>query len=63
MTIVMADAVQEMPEEEREAYKDGSLMTILYADDTLLVGDQQEKLQAFLDAVAKVGLRYGLELH
>ena len=40
-----------------------NLLSILYADHTLLIGYQECPLQLFLDAVAKVGARYGLELH
>ena len=63
MTVLMADAVRELSPEAQRACKDDGLLSILYADDTLLVGYQQKHLQSFLDAVARVGGRYGLELH
>ena len=38
-------------------------MTLLYADDIVLVGYREEPLQECMDSVARVGARYGLELH
>ena len=37
--------------------------TVLYADDTLLVGTSPEKLQSHLDLVASIGASYSLHLH
>ena len=63
MTVVMADAVREVPEATRKAHEQGSLSALLYADDTLLVGDSAEHVQNLLLSVAEVGKRYGMELH
>ena len=63
IAVVLQDAVYKVNSEDRESYAKGELATLLYADDTLLVGVSQDKLQHLLDAVAVVGLRYGLELH
>lgn len=63
MSVVMADAVAMMSPQDQEAHRKGQLFSLLYADDTLLVGEKQRPLQAFLDAVACVGRRFGLELH
>ena len=63
MTVLMHDAVAELSVEDQRRHREGELGTLLYADDTLLVGYQGPPLQAFIDAVAGVGQRYCLELH
>ena len=59
----MGDAVRELSPEDQKLHKDSALLALLYADDTLLVGYEEKPLQSFLDAVARAGTRYGLELH
>ena len=61
--VIVEGAVQLLSVSEQESFKDSGLATILYADDTLLVGTSQSQLQGLLDAVATVGARFGLELH
>jgi hypothetical protein len=63
MTIVMEDTAAELDKKAKAAYDKGDLATVLYADDTLLIGVSPERLQNYLDAVAVVGARFGLELH
>ena len=63
MTVLLEDAVRELSPSARDKYDRQLLMALLYADDTLLVGYDQDALQSFVDAVANVGARYGLELH
>ena len=41
----------------------GSLDVVLYADDTLIIGASEARLQEMLESVANVGGRYGMELH
>ena len=43
--------------------QNGSLGVVLYADDTLLIGVSEARVQELLDSVADVGLRFGMELH
>ena len=63
MSILMEDAVESLGEEDRAQHNRGELASVLYADDTLLVGISSESLQRFLTAVADAGAGYGLELH
>ena len=51
------------PQSSQDMFGTNSLDAYLYADDTLLVGVSQERVQELLDAVAKVGSDYGMELH
>ena len=59
----MQDAVASLSPESQALYGKGSLDSLLYADDTLIVGVAQERVQELLDAVAATGLKYGMELH
>ena len=52
MSVLMADAVEDLTPPARKAYSDGLIFPILYADDTLLVGYQKHALQSFLDSVS-----------
>jgi len=63
MTVVMDDAVHSMGEGAQAAFKASSLGVVLYADDTLLIGVSEARLQEFLESVASVGERFGLDLH
>ena len=63
MTVLMVDSMRELHQHGHQDDGLDNLLSILYADDTLLIGYQERPLQLFLDAVAKVGARYGLELH
>ena len=63
ITVLMADAVSEVAPEHQKLHEEGRLVSSMYADDTLLIGYQKEPLQSFLDAVARTGARFGVELH
>ena len=63
MTVVMRDAAQNLEGTAKEACRKGGLATVLYADDTLLVGTGGPELQDYLASVAEVGKKFGLELH
>ena len=63
MSVIMFDARLELKDEWQALFDRGGLAALLYADDTLLISVSQQALQAFLDAVAAVGGRFGLELH
>ena len=59
----MKDAVGTLSPESQALYDKGTLDSLLYADDTLIVGVAEERVQELLDAVAATGLNYGMELH
>jgi hypothetical protein len=63
MSVVMKDAVELVSTTEQKMHDDGLLASLLYADDTLLIGVSNAALQHFLDAVASSGASCGLELH
>ena len=52
MTVLMADAASELAPEHQKLLGEGRLLSLMHADDTLIVGYQEESRQAFLDAVA-----------
>ena len=59
----MHDAVDMLTPAAREAYTNGDLADLAFADDTLLVGVSRDHLAEYLAAVAAAGQRYGLSLH
>ena len=63
MTSIIQDSVETLSSEDRQKYQSGNLATLLYADDTLLVGESGPILQRLLDAIATTGTAYGIELH
>ena len=63
MTVLVRDAKEELSAEDVARYDRGDLAAILYADDTLLTGSSAGSLQRLLNAVAKVGERFGMQLH
>ena len=63
MTVLMHDAVNELPAKEKELMQRGGLAELLYADDTLLLSVSADSLQVFLASVSKAGAEYGLKLH
>ena len=63
MSVMMNDAVSSLSCESQALYGKGSLDSLLYADDTLIVGVAEERVQELLGAVAATGLNYGMELH
>ena len=54
MTILMHDASLELPHEDQELLQKGCLASMLYADDTLLMGVSPDSLQGFLKAISKI---------
>lgn len=63
MSIIVEDAINDLTPDLKAQIAEGSLSVLLYADDTLLIGSSSRSLQRFLDAIARAGLRFGLELH
>ena len=64
MTILMHDATAKM-QQDFNIQLPPSLVchAILYADDTLLLGINEEHLQKFMDCIAQLGSSYGLSLN
>jgi len=63
MSVIIKDSIEQLPAAVQHTFSTGSLSILLYADDTLLLGTSESSLQQLLDAIAAVGLRYGMELH
>jgi hypothetical protein len=63
MTVVMADAVSMLPDADKELVDKHELAALLYADDTLLIGVHQDKVEKILAAIEQSGANFGLELH
>jgi len=63
MTVLMSDAQAKLPQSDKDRAATGILASLLYADDTLLLGVEEASLQRFMAAVAEVGATYGLQLH
>ena len=63
MTVVVHDATASLSPELKEAVAQGKLNTVLYADDTLIVGVEESHLQGMLTAISETGARYGMSLH
>ena len=63
MTILVNDSVDLLGLDSQEPFKDGALDTLLYADDTLVIGVEEFHIRELLDAIAEVGARFGMELH
>ena len=63
MSVMMKDTVGSLSLESQAMYGTGSLDSLLYADDTLIVGMAEERVQELLNAVAATGKKYGMELH
>ena len=63
MSVVIEETKESLSIEAQEQVRNGSADILLYADDTLLVSSAGPCLQELLHTVAKIGPRYGLELH
>ena len=63
MTVLMHDAMAKLSAADRDLAARGDLVSLLYADDTLLLGIENGSVQRFMVAVADVGATYGLQLH
>ena len=62
MSVITNDAISMLSAESQEQLVNGSLDVVFYADDTLIIGASQARLQELLESVAAVGWRYGMEL-
>eukprot|EP00959_Pyramimonas_sp_CCMP1952_P045990 960665-Pyramimonas_sp.AAC.1 len=63
MTVALHDATGSLSPGAQRAFQEGGLDVLLCADDALIIGAQQEHVQELLDAVARAGAGYGMELH
>ena len=63
MTVVVSDSICQLGEEMRRQFESGSFSVVLYADDTLVIGDRESAIQEMLNAIADVGSRFGMALH
>ena len=63
MTVLLRDAVGTLSQQDQRSYAEGELSALLYADDTLLVGGSAPGLQRLVEAVARTGAKFGLQLH
>ena len=52
-----------LPPETRKCYTEGSLTTILYADDTLIVRRNAKQVEQLLRTIELAGNNFGLQLH
>ena len=63
MTMLMGDAVAELSPACLQAFRQGALLDVVYADDTILLGSIAEFVQEYAQAVQRAGAKYGLALH
>ena len=63
MTILMQDARALLSPKARAALEDGSLSELLYADDTLVMGESASLVSEYGAAIEQAGAAYGMSLH
>ena len=63
MTLLMHDTIQLLSTAGQQAFRDGTLFDVLYADDTILLGSDAALLQEFAAAIERTGINYGMSLH
>ena len=63
MSVIMHDTVADLEPDDKASPSQDRLATVLYADDTLLIGPTKKSLNRLLSLVASKGRAYGLELH
>ena len=63
MSVLLSDAVEFIGDAAKLAYKKMDLADLLYADDTLLLGVNDQHVAEYLKTVQDAGNRYGMELH
>ena len=63
MSVLLQEAVCLLGPGARRAYDQGDFADVVYADDTLLMGGDDQHLNEYLHAVATAGGKYGMELH
>jgi hypothetical protein len=63
MSVLISDAKQNLAAPSKDALLENRLFEILYADDTLLVGDRSDEVQNFAAVIEAEGAKYGMSLH
>ena len=63
MSVMVRDAVCSLSPASLNVFGTNSLDAVLYADDTLLIGAAEGRVQELLNSIATVGEKYGMELH
>ena len=63
MTVLMTDARELLSTSAQTAFAKGGLEDVLFADDTLLIGDSSAHIEEYMAAVERCGLDYGLQRH
>ena len=63
MSVLVNDAVAYLGPQDQNSFNRRDLATLLYADDTLLMGVSATAVNNFLEAVSHTGQNYGMELH
>ena len=63
MTLVVHDAVDQLGAADQLLVRTHRLAAVLYADDTLLLGETADSVERFLAAVERAGATFLLQLH
>ena len=63
MTVLMHDAKNSLSHSAKQAYEQGDLEDVLFADDTLLISTTGAHLEEYMSAVTACGAHYGLQVH
>ena len=59
MTVGVSDSVLGLGSDARASFEEERLGVLLYADDTLIMGDNPVFVQQLLDAIATAGAKFG----
>ena len=62
MTVLMHDAKNSLSHSAKQAYEQGDLKDVLFADDTLLISTTGAHLEEYMSAVTACGAHYGLQV-
>jgi len=63
MSLLMGDARTSLSPGAQQAINNGSLWDLLYADDTIVIGESADLVAEYGQAVEKAGATYGMSLH
>ena len=63
MSVIINDAIANLSTASQQQLVNGSLDVVLYADDTLSIGESETRLQELIELLVDVEGRYGMELH
>ena len=63
MSLLMGDARKLLGPLAQQAIKKGSLWDLLYADDTIVIGESADLVAEYSQAIEKAGATYGMSLH